>query len=340
MRVLERTGLIPMFKQSNTVLDVFLETRDLVHGVVFGGIMKKVIWVLGFLLALSSLAFAGGGDALSGRFVVKFEPASSAWAKTYREKMIKENIIPTVLQAVAEEVRLPKDIPVTFKDCGFANAFWNRVTNEMVMCYEMIEVMHDAFPEQANRNSLIRAVGHNVTLKGTILFIMFHELGHGFVNIFDIPITGREEDAVDQFSAILLLDTDPEGMTEIGTGLGMYALFGAELFNSFAAEPTELSKSFFADEHSLGQQRYYDLLCLVVGSNYNVYGPLIASGVLAALPEIVAQPDITPEQAQEIVAKYDDQNVLPAARAVNCEAEYAKIKRSWDVLLEAVVPQR
>ncbi len=60
--------------------------------------------------------------------------------------------------------------------------------------------------------------------------------------------------------------------------------------------------------------------------------------MLAALPEILAQPDISPEQAQEIVAKYDDQNVLPAARAVNCETEYAKIKRSWDALLEAFVP--
>ncbi len=99
------------------------------------------------------------------------------------------------------------------------------------------------------------------------MFILFHELGHGLVNLFDIPITGREEDAVDQFSALLLLETDPEGMTEIGTGLGVYALFGAEFFNAFALGPDELSKNVFADEHSLGQQRYYDLMCLVVGSN-------------------------------------------------------------------------
>jgi hypothetical protein len=303
--------------------------------------MQNVIRIVSWLIfALTPLAFAGGGDAMSGRFIVTFQPAASAWARAYREKMVKENIIPTVLQAVASEVRLPKNVPVTFKDCGFANAFWNRVTNEMVMCYELIEEMHNIYPDQAAGSLLLKSAGHNVVLKGTILFILFHELGHGFVNIFDIPITGREEDAVDQFSAFLLLETDPEGMTEIGTGLGVYALFGAEFFNAFALGPTELSRNVFADEHSLGQQRYYDLMCLVVGSNYNVYGPLIASGVLAALPEIVAQPDITPEQAQEIVAKYDDQNVLPAARAVNCEAEYAKIKRSWDVLLEAFVPQR
>lgn len=34
--------------------------------------------------------------------------------------------------------------------------------------------------------------------------MLFHELGHAFISLYDLPITGREEDAVDQFAAILL----------------------------------------------------------------------------------------------------------------------------------------
>ncbi len=131
--------------------------------------MRNLIRVLSWLIfALTPLALAGGGDASassrSGRFIVTFQPASSAWAKAYREKMIKENIIPSVLQAVASEVRLPKDIPVTFKDCGVANAFWNRATNEMLFCYELIETMYDIYPDQAAGSLLLKSAGHNVVL--------------------------------------------------------------------------------------------------------------------------------------------------------------------------------
>lgn len=312
--------------------------------------MRKPVYVLLAVLACSGIAFAAGGSntpsdkpplkPLGGRFIVSFEPTASPWARTYREKMVKENIIPTVLQEVSSEVRLPKNVPVTFKDCGYANAFWDREADAMTFCFELIEVMHKVYPAQAEQIPLLRQAGHNTVLKGTILFVLFHELGHGFVNMFDLPITGREEDAVDQFSALLLLSTDPAGSSEVGTGMGVYVLYGALFFDAIATEATELSRSDFADEHSLGQQRYYDLMCLMVGSNMDAYGPMIAPGLLAALPEIVAQPDITPEEAREILAKYDDQNALPSARAVRCEDEYAKIKRSWDVLLETFVPRR
>src|SRR5215471_3039562 len=40
---------------------------------------------------------------------------------------------------------------------------------------------------------------------GNMLFVMLHELGHGAVEQFKIPIIAREEDAADNFAIIRLL---------------------------------------------------------------------------------------------------------------------------------------
>ena len=42
-------------------------------------------------------------------------------------------------------------------------------------------------------------------ITGNMLFVMLHEMGHGAVNEFNIPITGREEDSADNFAIINLL---------------------------------------------------------------------------------------------------------------------------------------
>jgi hypothetical protein len=295
----------------------------------------RYIWIL--LLLWPVLA---GGNTPKGRFVVTFLPSNSTWATTYRQKLVKEGIIPAVLQAVAGEISLPHDIPVTFKDCGNANAFWHREDKDITFCYELLELMHDFYPAQAKRNQLLKTLGHNTTLKATTLFILFHELGHGFVDLFDIPITGREEDAVDQFAALLLLGADPPELEEPGDGLGLYALVGAEFFSSLATETSELTNTELADVHSLGQQRYYDLLCLLVGANEKAYAPLIAPGLLVAIEEINQKPNITPEETKEILEKYEDLNTLPTSRTASCTYEYGIISRSWDRLLDMFVPKR
>jgi hypothetical protein len=35
---------------------------------------------------------------------------------------------------------------------------------------------------------------------GTLRFVLLHELGHGFVDLYNMPVLGREEDAADRFA--------------------------------------------------------------------------------------------------------------------------------------------
>ncbi|UIY28577.1 DUF4344 domain-containing metallopeptidase [Neorhizobium galegae] len=45
---------------------------------------------------------------------------------------------------------------------------------------------------------------------GNALFFLFHEAGHMLVSEFNLPVLGREEDAVDTLSTLLLLEADDE----------------------------------------------------------------------------------------------------------------------------------
>lgn len=74
--------------------------------------------------------------------------------------------------------------------------------------------------------------------------------------MYRLPAVGREEDAADQLAALILIKSGDDGV-------GVAAL-GAQLFRVLALSG---EKTPFFDEHSLYAQRYYNVMCLVYGSN-------------------------------------------------------------------------
>jgi Putative metallopeptidase len=92
--------------------------------------------------------------------------------------------------------------------------------------------------------------------------VLFHEVGHALVDQWDLPVVGREEDAVDAFSTIFMTEFVNEGE---------FALAGADFFYYLAASH-QLDEVDFADEHSFDKQRAYSIACWVYGSNPTRYG--------------------------------------------------------------------
>jgi hypothetical protein len=109
-----------------------------------------------------------------------------------------------------------------------------------------------------------------------------------------MPITGKEEDAVDQLSNIVLIEKSEEGE--------QMALDGAVSFKLYA-DLTKNEKKIYWDEHSLDEQRFYDTICLIYGHNPEKYAYLVKDGT------------------------------LPEARAALCQKDYPKMAKSWHQLL-------
>jgi len=102
---------------------------------------------------------------------------------------------------------------------------------------------------------------------GNTLFVVFHEIGHALVDQFNLPVLGREEDAVDSLAAILMLPEDEEGE-------GDPLIANAVLGWAFTLSDETPTAEAYMDEHSLDQQRFYQIFCLVYGSSPKGYADL------------------------------------------------------------------
>ena len=155
----------------------------------------------------------------------------------------------------------------------------------MTLCYELFKYLSERFEQRTGGEYLVT---------GTVVFALMHELGHALVDVLELPITGREEDAVDQLATILLLQQGPAGDS---------LAFGAVGWFASSVHQGALDSLSFADDHGLEQQRVYNILCWIYGRD--------------------------PERYPEIITH----DWLPEHRAIRCVDEYRRIADSWRRLL-------
>tara|TARA_Y100001956_G_scaffold82836_1_gene106056 strand:- start:941 stop:1714 length:774 start_codon:yes stop_codon:yes gene_type:complete len=94
----------------------------------------------------------------------------------------------------------------------------------------------------------------------TVLHTLIHEVGHAYIADQNIPILGKEEDAVDNLAAVLMIEYVENGDDA--------AISAADMF-AFESEdrPDYYDFGEYIDEHSFDLQRYFSTLCLVYGSD-------------------------------------------------------------------------
>ncbi len=189
-----------------------------------------------------------------------------------------------------EVLALPRNVPIELRDCDEPNAYYDSETHKITVCYNLIETFAAGFERMySSEDDLLEA-----TL-GATLFTFYHELGHALVHELDLPITGKEEDSVDQLATVILLAGGEEGE--------LMALDGAESF-ILESKIHDFDELPFWGEHSLDEQRFYSIICLVYGSDPDKFSRLVESGE------------------------------LPEERAERCPDEFVQIERAWLRLLE------
>lgn len=219
-------------------------------------------------------------ESTLGRFrAVYARPRSASYVGVYQQ-LSQSGLLEGLTANLNEAYRVPADVTLATQECGHANAFYLPAAAQVSLCYELVAQLALQFRDQPRYEELFT---------GTFVFILMHELGHAFAHIYQLPITGREEDAADQLAAAVLLEM--EGGAQLAVAAAAW----------FSSKPHEAGALAFADEHSLGQQRFFNLLCWVYGKD-----PVANRAVLEH---------------------------LPARRAQRCPAEYQQMKRSWESLL-------
>lgn len=203
-------------------------------------------------------------------------------------KEIADSLV-EVANPLNEVIALPFDVYLNFDECGEPNAFYNPNVKEITMCYEFLAEFEETFKQITDKPAEIDAM-----TEGAMVVFFFHELGHCLIDVWDLPATGREEDAVDQLAMFILLDGTPDGESMV---------LSAATFFALASANEDTADLAFWGEHSLNQQRFYDMLCLTYGSN--------------------------PAKNKNLLGK----DGLPKERAERCPAEFKRVDKSWQKLL-------
>jgi Putative metallopeptidase len=132
-------------------------------------------------------------------------------------------------------------------------------------------------PFTATSLGLMPGVTRAEVLIGGTIDVVLHELGHAVFDLDEIPRFGREEDAADQFAALLMLQFgDKVALTTIKGAYNEY-----HHSNAVRLRRDQIAPRDEADEHSLDIQRAYNYLCMAYGKN-----PTLFEGWAALLPRM------------------------------------------------------
>jgi hypothetical protein len=254
-------------------------------------------------LAVLLIAGCGGGDekaaaprktpAKTGVIHVVYDaPTSDAGREA--KQVLRLGGTDGVAKGFTHSFRLPRDVTIHVVN-DFVGPNYQPATRTITLSYGFVEyvakLLLENFPElHTNQNELGREWA---AING---FILVHEWGHALIDLYDLPVLGKEEDAADALAAVF--------MTQFVKGGDEFSFDAAKFFDALSARQRKLAPSDYWDQHSLDKQRAYSIVCWVAGAS------------------------------QEDFQAIEQKGILSEDRLRSCPAEYNQRVKSWGALLK------
>jgi hypothetical protein len=225
-----------------------------------------------------------------GDFIVEHLGVKNPRYEEIDRQVKEEKLLEKAADKLNRSLILPNDVYLRTRDCGEVNAFYDADEQSVTVCYELMEHFYRVF----RSHGLNDQKAYNKMFNAT-RFIFLHEIGHALIDIYNLPITGSEEDAADRCSSFI-------NLTELGED-GVNAVIAAADWFAIESKNRDTSKRNLADEHLLQEQRFYNSICLLYGSDTDKYAYIL------------------------------EEKYLPKERAARCSGEYQRMEQSWSSLL-------
>lgn len=208
-------------------------------------------------------------------------------AKIVIDNLRADGIVADMVTQLNAIFKLPHDVIIRFRYSDTANAWYDPTTRSIDFTSAFILQFYQNFARYYKGQQLIDKVTN------VVIFFLFHELGHALTDIYQLTVKGPEEDMADYFS-IYLLSTGDDILKQT-------ALDGADMFYEYSKRMENMPASRLPlwDVHSLDKQRFYNICCLMYGSDPNKYGYFITK------------------------------NLVRSDAAGSCEYEYQRVITSW-----------
>jgi hypothetical protein len=238
---------------------------------------------------------AGAAAIDKGDLKLRYQAPANTGAGKAHPVGANPQAIEKLVAELNQRLILPFDMYVSLEDCDEPDAYYDPETHQITLCHQLIDDYYALFEKKIKDKTKL-----DDAVKAATAATFFHELGHALVAAWKIPITGREEDAVDQLATLVLIERTEDGE--------QMALAGALSFRLYA-DLAKGEKKIYWDEHSLDEQRFFDTVCMVYGHNEEKYAYLVKDGT------------------------------LPEERADFCSEDYDKVSNAWRQLLAPYLKQ-
>lgn len=224
----------------------------------------KPLLVIG-LSSLFTLPSSFASEAVAGENITfEFLPT-----QTQEESQLKEDIKQSgINQTVAElsDQLFPFNSTLTMQYGGEEGPMYDPETHTVHIPYSFYaESTHyfakNKYDEKYGKSAQLGAID-------TLLHTLLHEAGHAYIADQKIAVLGKEEDAVDNFATLLMLNYVENGDDAAISAADMFAFESDD-------RPDYYDFGEYIDEHSFDLQRYFSTLCLVYGSDPEKHAKLL-----------------------------------------------------------------
>jgi hypothetical protein len=149
---------------------------------------------------------------------------------------------------------------VTLQGCdGKINAWYSPQTKSITYCYELVADIERTIAQ----SDLLPGFRREDAVVGAFVGVMLHETGHAIFDLLDVPIFGREEDAADAIAGFVILQVGKSAARRVLAGFAFF-------WRAWELEQRKGGGRTFEDyldEHGTHAQRFYNLLCIAIGSD-------------------------------------------------------------------------
>ena len=207
---------------------------------------KKLIFIM--LLSLSIIIPASSNNDIKINFLK---------TANYDEELIKKTIensnsLAILLNTLNKEFDFKNKIIIEIGDNN--GPLYSRKTNKILIPYSFYQEIYNMFKKVDNYK---RGISSKEATIDVLMQTILHELAHALIEIYNLPVVGKQEDIADSFAAVILMEFFEKGDEVLLTTSDMFKLY---------SNTDTLSHKDFINEHTLNIQRFYDSICYIYGS--------------------------------------------------------------------------
>ncbi|MGV6809756.1 MAG: DUF4344 domain-containing metallopeptidase [bacterium] len=196
----------------------------------------------------------------AGQFFVEYVKPEKQHNQAAYLLLQQSGFMEKILQFQYPNLTLPKAVLINARECGTVNAFYDGDHHHLTLCYELVNyLMNDKDAQTLSPEEFVKR------LTGILMFTLYHEMGHAVIDILDLPVLGREEDAADQFAVLSFIEAKSRSTSENKVLLKDLLSYAIAWFALHEKGQTSFTDQ--ADEHSLNGQRFFNALCLIYAEN-------------------------------------------------------------------------